>query len=237
MTSLFSPSRRPWRHTLAAVLIGATVLGLGGCASLQQVQADVMGFGGWPAERAPGLYQFERLPSQQQAGPAQDTVETAAAEALAAQGFVREPVAAAPAPDAASAAPTASTRGEATLLVQVGVRGYRVVDPWLDAGWSGRRSAWGMTGWWGSGGHHSTGLGLGFGWTSSPPRDVQEVALLLIDRRSHEVLYEGRARTELRGTPAVLRALFAATLDGFPTLPGGTREVTVPLEAAPSSPH
>jgi hypothetical protein len=229
MTSLFSSSRRPWRGSLrAAVLIGATVLGLGGCASLQQVQADVMGFGSWPAERAPGLYQFERLPSQQQAGPAQDTVETAAAEALAAQGFVREPVA---------AAPTVSARGEATLLVQVGVRGYRVVDPWLDAGWSGRRSAWGMTGWWGSGGHHSTGLGLGFGWTSSPPRDVQEVALLLIDRRSHEVLYEGRARTELRGTPAVLRALFAATLDGFPTLPGGTREVTVPLEAAPSSPH
>lgn len=209
------------RLLLGVAGLVVAVAGLG-CAALQQVHADVMSFGGWPADRPAGRYQFERLPSQQQAGAVQDEVEAAAAAALARVGFVRVGV-----PAGAAAEGT-----EADVLVQIGVRGYRVLDPWADPGWVGpRMHPWSAWGWWGSG----WGPGLGLRWTSNLPRDVQEVALLLIDRRDHRVLYEGRARTELRGTPAVLQALFAATLQGFPDLSAGTREISVPLVPEPAS--
>jgi hypothetical protein len=203
-----------WRGLCAGLLL--TVLA--GCAALNEARVDVAGYGAWPAGRAAGVYRFERLPSQQQGPAAQDEIEAAAATALAQKGF--RPAAAAGA-------------GKVDLLVQVGMRGYREVDARWDPFWA-NPSPWSMHGWWGSG----RGVGLGLGWSSSPPRDVQEAVLLLIDSAGHQVLYEGRARTELRGTPDVWRALFSATLQDFPALASGTRQVTVPLrEASASTPQ
>lgn len=204
-----------WRGLLAGLLL--TVLA--GCAALNEARVDVAGYGAWPAGRAAGSYRFERLPSQQQGPAAQDEIEAAAAAALAQKGFRR--------------APAGTTDGKVDLLVQVGMRGYREVDARWDPYWA-NPSPWSMHGWWGSG----RGVGLGLGWSSSPPRDVQEAVLLLIDGTSHQVLYEGHARTELRGTPDVWRALFRATLQDFPALASGTRQVTVPLhETAASAPQ
>lgn len=202
-----------WSGLLAGLLL--TVLA--GCASLNEARVDVAGYGAWPAGRAAGSYRFERLPSQQQGPAAQDEIETAAAAALAQKGF----------------RPALAGAGKVDLLVQVGMRGYREVDARWDPFWA-NPSPWSMHGWWGSG----RGVGLGLGWSSSPPRDVQDAVLLLIDGTSHQVLYEGHARTELRGTPDVWRALFRATLQDFPALASGARQVTVPLhEAAASAPQ
>jgi hypothetical protein len=204
-----------WRGLFAGLLL--TVLA--GCAALNEARVDVAGYGAWPAGRAAGIYRFERLPSQQQGPAAQDEIEAAAATALAQKGF----------------RPAAAGAGKVDLLVQVGMRGYREVDARWDPFWA-NPSPWSMHGWWGSG--RGVGLGLGLGWSSSPPRDVQEAVLLLIDSAGHQVLYEGRARTELRGTPDVWRALFSATLQDFPALASGTRQVTVPLrEASASAPQ
>lgn len=205
---------------VAAVVLSAAAL-LAGCASLDEAHVEVAGYGGWPSGRSPGTFRFERLPSQQSAGPAQqDQVEAAAATALARAGFRPAP------PDA-----------EPDVLVQAGVRSSREVDARWDPFWGNPYPWGGVYGRWG--GRRSVGMGvgvgLGWGWSSSPPRDVQESVLLLIDRPEHKVLYEGRARTELRGNTEVWRAMFRATLDGFPQLPGGARELTVPLREAPTS--
>lgn len=208
----FRPIRSPTVAALAAAL-----LALGGCAGVPQAQIDVAGYGAWPAGRSAGSYRFERLPSQQQAGAAQDEVERAAAAALARAGFH-------------GIQPGSSDDTE--LIVQAGLRSYRVVDPMQQPMWYGGHP-WGVRGWWGTG-----GAGLGLGWTSGPPRDVQEAVLLLIDHRTRQVLYEGRARADQPASPEVLQALYAATLEGFPQLHAGTRQITVPLgpEAAASAP-
>ncbi|MFM2057213.1 MAG: hypothetical protein RLY71_1598 [Pseudomonadota bacterium] len=204
-----------WRGLQAGLLLIVLVT-LAGCAALNEARVDVAGYGAWPAGRAAGIYRFERLPSQQQGPAAQDEIEAAAAAALAQKGF--------------RLVPAGAADGKGDLLVQVGMRGYREVDARWDPFWA-NPSPWSMHGWWGSG----RGVGLGLGWSSSPPRDVQEAVLLLIDGTSHQVLYEGHARTELRGSPDVWRALFRATLQDFPALASGTRQVTVPLREAPAS--
>ena len=48
--------------TLAAALPVAAALA--GCASFNEITADVASFGEWPAGRAPGTFGFDRLPSQ-----------------------------------------------------------------------------------------------------------------------------------------------------------------------------
>ena len=76
--------RTPRRLILA--LAAAAPLGLVGCAALNSLHGEVSSFGSWPQGRAAGSYRFERLPSQQQAGTAeqaeQAALERGAAEAL-----------------------------------------------------------------------------------------------------------------------------------------------------------
>ena len=68
-----------------AALAGAALLA--GCASLNSVDTSVATFGAWPADTAPGTYAFDRLPSQERNPQRQQSVENAAAQALAGAGF------------------------------------------------------------------------------------------------------------------------------------------------------
>lgn len=204
--------RRGLQRGLLAIGAAALSLWLAGCASISQVNVDVATFGTWPQGRPPGSYAFERLPSQDQAGAAQQRLETAAGAALERVGFTH-----------------AADATKADVLVQFGARQGKVVDPpppfqfGFGIGSSfGRRSSLGL------------GMYTGSGWYGDRVRDFRELGLLLLDRSSHKVLVEIQARHESRYSgDNLLDALFDAALQGFPDLPAGERTVTVPL--APDS--
>ena len=100
----------------AALLLIATLLG--GCAALNRVHSEVTTYSDWPADRKPGRYAFERLPSQKANATRQAELEAAASGALEKAGFTVVP-------DAA----------QADVIVQIGARLTRVeVSPWDDPG-------------------------------------------------------------------------------------------------------
>jgi hypothetical protein len=199
------------RRLLQGAAAFTAVWWLAGCAALTQVSVDVTTFGAWPSGRAPGRYAFERLPSQAQAGPAQDQLEAAAGAALERVGFSR-----------------AADAAQADVLVQFGARQGQVIDPPPMFGWGiglgfpiGRHSDFGL------------GMHTGPGWYGERVRDYREIGLLLLDRASHQVLVEIQVRHESRyGSGDLPEALFDAALSGFPDLPAGQRRVTVPLPPA-----
>jgi hypothetical protein len=224
----------PRRRRLGAALLAAGSLaalgGLAGCASMNQITVDVASFGQWPAGRAPGRYAIERLLSQQQGSFEQLRLEAAARAALERAGF--QP---------------ADAPAVADVLVQVGSREGRLVDPWSDFNWG-----WRVGGWRGFGppgprfGGVGVGVGLGGGWSvggrwpSDYARDYREVALQLLDRATRQPLIEAHVRYESRYVDdSVLPALYEAALQGFPNLPAGERRVTVSLNpergAAPAA--
>ena len=101
----------------AGLLLAAALLG--GCAALNQVHSEVTSFSEWPADRKPGRYAFERLPSQKADAQRQSELEAAAAKALEKAGFTA-------APDAA----------QADVIVQIGARLTRIeISPWDDPLW------------------------------------------------------------------------------------------------------
>ena len=75
----------------AAALAGAALLA--GCAGMRTVDTSVATFGEWPANTAPGTYAFDRLPSQQANPQRQQSIEDAAAQALASAGSGPPPTA------------------------------------------------------------------------------------------------------------------------------------------------
>ncbi len=182
---------------------------LAGCASFNSVTSDVASFGDWPAERKPGSYAFERLPSQtadERARARTDALEAAATKALAQAGF--KPVAAGATPD---------------TLVQVGHRVGRA-----------DRGVWADPLWWrGSFGYWRHGPWIGPSWglhyRYEPQRYESEVAVLLRDRASGKPLFEARASSEgaTRGDAEMLGAMFQAALTDFPKLGINPRRVTV----------
>jgi hypothetical protein len=184
------------RRLLAWVAVGAAAGLMAACASMNTVSAEVASYGTWPAERKPGTYAFERLPSQQARADAQQRLEDAAHPALQAAGFV----AAAPgvAPD---------------VLVQVGARVTRYErSPWDDPlWWHGGFGYWRPRPWAGPYWAHPYGY-------RSDPRYDREVALLLRDRTSGAPLYEARASSEGRtsGGDEMLAAMFRAAMTDFP---------------------
>ena len=103
-----SPTRR---GALSLAAAAATLVLLGGCAAVSTVSTDVSSFGEWPADRKPGTYAFERLPSQAARAAESAALEAAAMPALAKAGFT---------PAAAGATPD--------VLVQVGARTDRAED-------------------------------------------------------------------------------------------------------------
>jgi len=194
------------RRTLGLL---AAALALSGCAALNSVSSDVSSFGEWPADRRPGSYAFERLPSQQANAAGTQALEQAAAGALKKAGFT--PVASGQEPD---------------VLVQVGARvGRADVQPWADPiWWRGgfgyyRHGPWGGPRW---------GLGMNF----DAARYEREVALLIRDRASGKPLFEARASNEGNSSTAgsaTLAAMFEAALMDFPRLGMNPRRVLVQL--------
>jgi hypothetical protein len=199
-------ARRPL--LLASVLAAAALLA--GCASIGTVTAEVSSFGEWPADRKPGTYAFDRLPSQQQRADEVAQLEAALAPALKKAGFT---------PAAEGAQPD--------VLVQVGARSsYSDPRLWADPVW-----------WRGGVGYWRYGPWPGPRWNMSLQFDMRryerEVAVLLRDRASGKPLYESRASSEgsspVAGS-ATLAALFEAALMDFPRagLNPRTVQVTVP---------
>lgn len=68
----------------------ASAAALAGCAGPFTVSADVSSYGNWPADRKPGSYAFDRLPSQQhndEASKREAMLEDAAKPALEKAGL------------------------------------------------------------------------------------------------------------------------------------------------------
>jgi len=201
---MYTPARILMARTL--LLCGAAGL-LVACASLGTVSAEVASYGTWPAERKPGTYAFERLPSQQARADAQQRLEDAAHPALEAAGF-------------AAAAPGATP----DVLVRVGARITRYErSPWDDPlWWRGGFGHWRARPW---GGPYP------YGYRSEPPRYDREVALLLRDRTNGTPLYEARATTEgsTSGGDELLSAMFKAAMVDFPKSGSVPHTVSVKL--------
>jgi hypothetical protein len=195
------------RRIVLALGASATAAVLAGCASMNQLAADVSTFGEWPAGRTPGTYAFERLPSQQVDAQAQTQLEEAARPALERAGF--RPAPAGTQPD---------------VLVQVGARLTRSgPSPWDDPlWWHGgfgywRGRPWGGP-WWGASLRYDS------------PRYDREVALLIRDRSSGKPLYEAHASSEgYGGFGSLLGPLYVAALLDFPAVGISPRRVTVSL--------
>lgn len=229
-----SARRSPWL-LLCLMLCG---LWLGGCAGPTELRTEVSTFGNWPAERKPGPYVFERLPSQDSQPAQQAELEAAAQPALAGVGF-------------SLASKPEQARYKVQLGLQVQVDRRPRYDPFLypyrshgaypyahgpvyrvppKPGQPARLVYPAMGGWWGSGGHG----GLAFSMSMEPPWVQMQVSLLIRDARSNQVLYETRATYDRMGTPdtALLAPLFKGALQDFPLAPAGPRTVTVPLGEA-----
>lgn len=191
-------------RTIASILL--VLLLLGACATTRQLDNDVSTYSQWPAGRKPASYAFERLPSQQARPEQQQQLEDSARQALEAAGFT----------------PAADER-EADVSVQVGARvsaSERSLydDPfWWRGGFSSR---W----------HRGYSTSWGIYYTS--PSYEREVALLIRDRKSGQALYEARASNAGSSTssPAVLAAMFEATLKDFPHTGVNPRRVTVEMK-------
>ena len=209
-----------------AAVAGAALLA--GCASLHTVDTSVASFGAWPAGTAPGTYAFERLPSQDTRPQRQQSLENAAAPALAFAGFVPAPAGTKPA-----------------VIVQIGARVERFeASPWDDPFWWGGGRRWGYAGWgrpWAPYGPYGWG-GLRHGpWVGMPPSDVylHEVALLIRDAATGKALYETRASTDgySSGGDRLLAAMFDASMKDFPHANDKAHNVRVMLPMVPAAPN
>ena len=199
-----------------SLIVAAAVLA--GCAALNTVTSDVTTFSEWPADRKPGRYAFERLPSQKANATRTADLEAAAAKALEKAGFT-----------------AAADAAQADVIVQIGARISRTeISPWDDPLW--RR--WGGGYWrspsWRRGPRSAFYGGFNTDWYSQ--RYERNVAVLLRDRASNAPLFEAHAQTEggSSGDAALLGAMFEAALQDFPAKEAqNPRRVSVSL--APSS--
>lgn len=197
----------PWARRAVALVCLTTLLA--GCASWVALSSQVSTFGTWPEGRAPGTFAFDRLPSQAERGQAHARLEAAAAAALEQAGFT----AAAP-----GLAADVKVEVHAQLL-------HADLPPWPHQGWAGL--GWGL-GPAGPGSGWSVGLGLQGGVS----RYEREVAVLIRDPGSGQVLYEARAHSEgaTPGDAAILAAMFRAAMSGFPATSAAPKRVTIPLQ-------
>ena len=195
----------------------AAALVLSGCAGVGALNSEVSTYGSWPAERKPSTYAFERLPSQQERAESQQAIEGAARGALEAAGF------------RPAAAP-----GDAQVTVQVGARvGTSDRWPYADPFWNnvsvgyslGYRRGYGRGRW-------AMGIGAGYGgWSSHGawPGYEREVAVLIRDRATGQLLYEARASNNGASSAInpLLPAMFSAALKDFPAGGPNPRRVSV----------
>lgn len=197
----------------------ALAAGLTGCAGLNTLTSEVSSYGSWPAERRPGGYVFERLPSQQARAEQQQRLETAARPALEAVGFK-------PASDPKSAEYTVQLSARSSANER-----SRSSDPFF--GWQAVPRPYGVPG-------RPYHYGYGYGPAYNPglwvvPMDIpsyeREVVVLIRDAKQGQTLYESHAVSDgsspnFRG---LLNAMFEAALKDFPQGGPGPRNVTTPL--------
>jgi hypothetical protein len=177
-------------------------------------------YGDWPASRKPSTYAFERLPSQQGQPQRQQMLEDAARGPVEAAGFT-------PAADVASA----------DYLMQLGAR-VSINDPWYydDPFW------WHGSPYWHR--HFSRFGPRPFGpcWGMGPcwgpywgpyydPNFEREVAVLIRDRKTGQILYEARANNigPSSGIDYLLPAMFEAAMKDFPKNGPNPRTVTTQI--------
>ncbi len=195
--------------------LAAAALVLSGCAALNNLNSEVSTYGPWPAGRQPAGFVFERLPSQQAHPERRQLLEDAARGAVEAAGF------------RAAADPAG-----AEYVMQVGAR-VTSNDPWSyndPLFWRvGFRHGFGP-GRFGHGWGAGWGGGWGYGYPSSPSFE-REVALLIRDRKTGELLYEARANNTgpSASINALLPAMFAAAMRDFPGTGPNPRNVSVQL--------
>lgn len=212
---------------LRAIAIALAVATLAGCASLNRLDSEVTSHSRWPAERRPGTYAFDRLPSQQANPQRAQVLEDAARRAIEAAGFV---------PAAEGARPSVGVQLGARITVTD--RGVWD-DPFWYGGWGG---PWGFSRPFYPRGYYGGWRGAGFGpWGTSGLYDrtthEREVAVLIRDKASGEPLYEASATGDGFGyaDASVLPAMFQAALQGFPQGGPNPRQVSVqPATAAAS---
>lgn len=200
------------RRRIALIgIAAATALPLlSACAGLDSAAVEVVSQGSWPADRRAGSYAIERLPSQQAQPAEQERVEAAALGALQAAGFT-------PAP-----------REEADVLIQLGARVFTVAhrSAYADAPLYWRND------WWYRGPHWPYFWGTPYGpwYADEVPDHQREVAVLIRDRRSQQIIYEARGRYTSRwNDERLLPAMFEAVLKDFPLTASAPRTVTVVL--------
>lgn len=198
--------------------VSAVVLMLAGCAGVPQLTSEVRSFPQWPAQRAPGRYVFERLPSQEAKPERQAALEAACAPALAAAGFT---------PTALPEQADVSVQLTAAVSVNTRMRrdpfwpSFGPYGPYGAYGPYGRFSHVGPWGPWGPFGPPGADL----------PRVRAQLDVLVRDLKGKQVLYETHAVHERVGgfDARLLAPLCVAALDGFPVPAAGPREVTVTI--------
>ncbi|WP_294637991.1 hypothetical protein [uncultured Aquabacterium sp.] len=207
------PLRSRVLRWLTGAMMGAALIGLQGCAALNQVRTEVQSFGDWPATRTGGPFVFERLPSQANQAEQAAQLEAAALPALQEHGFT-----------------LAQNPADALYTVQLAAiaRVTQRGDPFWPGPYWYHPYPWGrpgVGGWWGTGGG-----GLALSYRFEQPQVDMQVSVVVRDRKTHAVLHEARAGVTRLGTsdPAWFAPLFDAALKDFP-LAAGPRTVIVPL--------
>lgn len=197
------------RNTLTLLIAAAA---LAGCAGLNSLTSEVSTYSQWPADRKPGSYAFERLPSQRGNPEQQERLENSARGAIEGAGFT-------PAADPASS--------EFVVLLGARVSAYDRYYYYDDPFW------WRGSLYYSRFGRpyigHGFGLGLGFGFPS--PTYEREVAVLIRDRKTGTPLYEARATNDGASSAilSLLPAMYEAAMTDFPHGGPNPRKVTTPI--------
>lgn len=175
---------------------------LSGCALPRMIDSEVESFAGSPSAVAGATYRFERLPSQQAQGAAQDRLETLAESALSAAGLVRN-----------DAQARYSMQVDARIVQYPGVAQHQ---PRFGGG-----VMVGTGGFW----YPSAYVMLEQPWYS------HTVHLLMRDLASTRVAYESTARFEgpWSDSANLLPAILEAALRDYPNPPPGPRKVVIEL--------
>lgn len=220
-TEFFKPFGRLARMTSAqgarifiAIFAGIALVG---CSGMRIVDSQVAAFSKLEALPAASTWRFERLPSQQNLEGASfarhSKLESMAAQELAKHGFKPQPE---------------SQTAPARYSVHISARIQRLERGPFDDPWSPGYGLLGRE-------HVVTSTGRVIHVPVfphfPPPWFVREVGLILRDAADGRVVYETKAQHEGRWSDdeAVLPAMFAAAMQGFPKPPEGRRLVNIEI--------
>jgi len=205
------PSRPPW----VWLLVLASSLLLGGCASVIRIDNQVDSHPAWVAQQRPQAgqtFQIQRLPSQQGApSPVRDVLEEALRQELRGRGLL-----------------TVGLGQRPDWTVEVSARSIRYPhapwdDPWDRGGlfvqYGMVRSA------------HGLWLQVPVMRVPTPPYYQREVQVLVRAGAGGQTVFESRAQHDgpWADNPPLWQALVKAALDSFPNPPAGPRQVPIEI--------